>query len=119
MSRFVKSKDCPIHVIPDSIKFSIFTTEEIKKLCVTKIVTPLTLDALGHPLRGGLYDKDMGPMSDKSDPCGTCLQGLLHCPGHLGYIELPLPVVNPLFHKIIGTLMKISCLHCFKVQIPG
>lgn len=49
-----------IHLTPDKIKFSVFTTEEIKKMSVIKIITPLMLDPLGHPLPGGLYDKKLG-----------------------------------------------------------
>lgn len=48
------------HLNPENVSFSMFTTAEIKKLCVTKIITPLTLDSLGYPLSGGLYDKKLG-----------------------------------------------------------
>lgn len=44
---------------------------------------------------------------------------MTNCPGHFGYIELPLPVINPLFHKIIGTILKMSCLQCHLIQIPS
>lgn len=29
-----------------------------------------------------------------------------------------MPVVNPLFHKQLCTLIKLTCLSCFKLQIP-
>lgn len=57
-------------------------------------------------------------MLDTSDPCGTCGGGLLSCPGHFGHIDLPMPVLNPLFHKITSTLIKLSCLSCFTLQVP-
>ncbi|CAH1164054.1 unnamed protein product [Phaedon cochleariae] len=107
-----------VHLTPENIQFSLFTADEMKKMCVTKIITPLMLDALGHPLPGGLYDNRLGPISDKGDLCSTCHKTMTNCPGHFGYIELPLPIVNPLFHKIIGTIIKISCLSCFHIQIP-
>ncbi|KAL3272242.1 hypothetical protein HHI36_022725 [Cryptolaemus montrouzieri] len=109
----------PKHLSMDNISFSIFTSEEMRKLAVTKITTPLTFDSLGHPLPGGLYDKSLGPMTEKSDPCGTCQKNLSNCPGHFGYIELPLPVVNPIFHKTIGMILKITCLNCYCLQIPA
>ena len=28
--------------------------------------------------------------------CTTCKLSAVHCPGHFGHIELPLPVYNPL-----------------------
>ncbi|KAJ8913639.1 hypothetical protein NQ315_007356 [Exocentrus adspersus] len=111
-------KDRNIHISAENITFSLFTTEQIKKLAVLKIVTPLRLDALGHPLSGGLYDKRLGPFSDKNDLCATCCKPMAYCPGHFGYIELPLPVVNPLFYKIVGTMLRISCLSCYRIQIP-
>lgn len=58
-------------------------------------------------------------MTEHSDPCATCFQNIFNCPGHFGHIELPLPVVNPLFHKLIMILLRISCLSCFSIQLPG
>lgn len=58
-------------------------------------------------------------MSEKSDPCGVCYKNSYLCPGHFGHISLPLPLINPLFHKIIATILKISCLSCYKLQISG
>ncbi|KAF5293076.1 hypothetical protein FQR65_LT11068 [Abscondita terminalis] len=106
------------HLDPDSIKFSIFTNEDVKKLSVIKISTPLTFDALGYPLSGGLYDRAMGPLHDQSEPCATCNKNIYFCPGHFGHIELPLTVVNPLFHKTVGSILKMTCLSCFHIQIP-
>lgn len=53
-----------------------------------------------------------------SEPCGTCGGNLHTCSGHFGHIELPMPVVNPLFHKALCMLIKLSCLSCFTFQIP-
>ncbi|RZB40094.1 DNA-directed RNA polymerase I subunit RPA1 [Asbolus verrucosus] len=119
MSRNIRKNDTsPKHIVLNSLSFSMFTTEEIRRLCVTKICTPLTLDAFGHPLPGGLYDTTLGPLTEKSEPCGTCRKNLYFCPGHFGYIELPLPVVNPIFYKIIGVILRMSCLSCYRFQIP-
>ena len=43
----------------------------------------------------------------------------MKCIGHFGHIELPLPVVNPLFHKKLATILQLTCRQCFKLQIPG
>lgn len=32
--------------------------------------------------------------------CSTCCQDFNNCPGHLGHVELPLPVYNPLFFDV-------------------
>lgn len=50
----------PIHSKVDGVSFSLYSTEEIRKLSVVKVTTPLAFNALGHPLPGGLYDLAMG-----------------------------------------------------------
>ena len=37
--------------------------------------------------------------------------------GHIGHIELPLPVCNPLFYGIILQLLKLSCIHCHRFRV--
>ncbi|XP_015588786.1 DNA-directed RNA polymerase I subunit RPA1 [Cephus cinctus] len=106
------------HLDPKQLMFSIFTVDDIRNLSVTKISTPLSFNVLGHPLRGGLYDPTLGPLDEKSDPCGTCGGNNMKCPGHFGHIDLPMPVVNPLFHKGLYMLIKLSCLSCFTLQVP-
>ncbi|KRT85876.1 hypothetical protein AMK59_2987, partial [Oryctes borbonicus] len=113
-----KSDMLPKHLNPDNIIFSVFTEEDIKKLSVLKICSAITFDALGYPVSGGLYDKCLGPISERGDPCGTCFQNIYQCPGHYGHIELPLPVINPVFSKIIATILKITCFSCYRIQIP-
>ena len=68
---------------------------------------------------GGLYDLRMGPYSDRNDlMCSTCLLACEHCPGHLGHIQLPLPVCNPLFYSTILQLLKLTCITCHKFRVP-
>ncbi|XP_045498094.1 DNA-directed RNA polymerase I subunit RPA1 [Colias croceus] len=104
-------------VDPESVQFLTFTDEDIRKLSVVKITNMTTFDTLGYPTPGGLYDPAMGPIRDRNDFCATCNNLMLHCPGHFGYIELPLCVVNPLYIKNIYTLFRVSCLKCHKIQM--
>lgn len=60
MSQIRKHDTAATHITPGHLTFTMFTKEDMQKLCVTKICTPLTLDALGHPLPGGLYDRALG-----------------------------------------------------------
>ena len=90
-----------------------------------------SFNQLGHPLEGGLYDLRMGPYSDRDRiACSTCHQVSSppappppppqtseHCPGHIGHIELPLPVINPLFYQTLHRLLKISCVYCHKFKM--
>lgn len=107
-----------IHLEQENLQFSVFTSEDIRKLSVAKVFTGLTFDALGRPLSGGLYDSLMGTYGRSSDPCSTCFS-LNHCPGHLGHIELQSLVYNPFFDKMIYDILKLSCLNCFKMQFTG
>ncbi|XP_071859536.1 RNA polymerase I subunit RpI1 [Bombus fervidus] len=109
----------PKHLDPKCLMFSMFTANDIRNLSVTKIRTPLSFNILGHPLKGGLYDPALGPLLESSDPCGTCGCNVFKCPGHFGHIELPMPVVNPLFHRGLSMLIKLACLNCFSLQIPS
>ncbi|XP_054005071.1 DNA-directed RNA polymerase I subunit RPA1 [Hylaeus anthracinus] len=109
----------PKHLDPKCLMFSMFTANDIRNLSVTKIRTPLSFNILGHPLKGGLYDPALGPLIESSDPCGTCGCNVYKCPGHFGHIELPMPVVNPLFHKGLYTLLKLTCLSCYLMHIPA
>nr|XP_033343116.1 DNA-directed RNA polymerase I subunit RPA1 [Megalopta genalis] len=116
--KYRASRLTPKHLDPNCLMFSMFTANDIRNLSVTKIRTPLSFNILGHPLKGGLYDPSLGPLIESSDPCATCGCNVIKCPGHFGHIELPVPVVNPLFHKGLCMLIKLSCLKCFVLQIP-
>lgn len=108
----------PKQLLPQKAVFTMFTEEEIKKLAVKKIVTSMTFDAFGHPISGGLHDKALGPLKDKGELCETCNNMMLQCPGHFGYIDIPLPLANPLFTKYISILLRMTCLSCFAIQLP-
>jgi hypothetical protein len=63
----LKNRDHKIlHMNPSALSFSIFTRDEIKKLSQVKITTPLSFNALGHPLKGGLYDPALGKYISKN-----------------------------------------------------
>ncbi|CAB0006219.1 unnamed protein product [Nesidiocoris tenuis] len=102
---------------PDGLLFSIFSAEEIRKLSVVKIITPLSFDSLSHPLPGGLYDPAMGPLT-ATGVCTTCGMMQMKCNGHFGHIDLPVPVLNPLYHKPVAALLKMACLNCARILIP-
>lgn len=103
----------------NKIVFGIFTAKEIYDLSVVEVKTSLCFNALDHPLKDGLYDLVMGPSGTINETCLTCKQTARNCCGHFGHINLPLPVVNPLFHKEVFTLLKLSCSYCYKLIIPS
>lgn len=63
------------------------------------ITNPRYLDSLGNPSVNGLYDLALGP-ADSKEVCSTCVQDFNNCSGHLGHIELPLTVYNPLLFDV-------------------
>ncbi|GAB6022197.1 DNA-directed RNA polymerase I subunit RPA1 [Chamberlinius hualienensis] len=97
------------------IQFSAFSPDEIRKLSVLEINNFENFDNLGHPTVGGLYDPRLGP-NERSQECQTCGLNASECPGHIGHINLPLIVFNPLFLRTSFQLIKITCLNCHRFR---
>ena len=108
-----------IHTELSSVTFKPYTSCEIKQLSACHVFNPDSFNQLGHPMPNGLYDLKMGPFTDRGDlKCATCLLISSMCPGHVGHIELPLPVCSPLFYSTILRLLKMSCMTCHKFRVP-
>lgn len=97
-----------------SVRFSVYTREEVLAVSCKRISNPNTFDSLLHPNLGGLYDPALGPCG-KQDQCGTCGLNYVHCPGHMGHISLQLPVYHPVFFSHLCSLLKISCWNCHRL----
>ncbi|KAI5756409.1 hypothetical protein M8J77_024881 [Diaphorina citri] len=106
-------------VVPEILKLKYYTDQEVKQLSVVKVFSPITFNSLGHTIPGGLYDLAMGPISERGDPCTTCGNNYTKCKGHIGHIELPVPVINTLFFRDVQLLLKLSCFLCHKINIPA
>ncbi|XP_054647191.1 DNA-directed RNA polymerase I subunit RPA1 isoform X2 [Dunckerocampus dactyliophorus] len=104
------SKDVPWRRL-EGISFGMYSAEEIRKLSVKVITNPRFLDGVGNVAPNSLYDLALGP-ADSKEACATCCQDFNNCPGHLGHVELPLPVYNPLFFDKLYLLIRGSCLAC-------
>ncbi|KAJ8262484.1 hypothetical protein GJAV_G00166990 [Gymnothorax javanicus] len=109
-------KDVPWRRL-ESMSFGMYSAEEIRKLSVKTITNDRFLDNVGNPATNGLYDLSLGPL-DSKEVCATCMQDFNNCPGHLGHIELPLPVYNPLFFEKLYLLVRGSCLSCHMLTCP-
>ncbi|XP_062563264.1 DNA-directed RNA polymerase I subunit RPA1 [Armigeres subalbatus] len=105
-----------VNLDPTNLQFSVFSSQDIKRISVTKIVTQRSFDELGHAIPGGLYDAAMGP-SGQGEVCATCVKDINHCDGHFGHIELYVPVFNPFFMKTVYNLLRIMCTDCYRLQI--
>lgn len=103
---------------PVSLEFNMFSSEEIKKLSVARIDSLLSFTPLGEPVPGGLYDARLGPSHMSNGKCSTCNQNSVSCSGHFGHIELPCPVINPIYTAAVIHILKISCLACYRILLP-
>eukprot|EP00879_Flechtneria_rotunda_P027392 GHRR01029340.1.p1 GENE.GHRR01029340.1~~GHRR01029340.1.p1 ORF type:complete len:728 (+),score=248.94 GHRR01029340.1:30-2186(+) len=99
-----------------SISFGMYTDEEVRKLSVKRITSPLTYDSFNNVIPNGLYDPAMGPY-DMNSRCTTCCLGHTMCPGHFGHIELPVTVYNPLVFSTLYRLLKHTCLNCHQFKM--
>ena len=109
-----------IHEEASGVHFGLFSSDEIRGLSACHVSSPVSFNGLGHPVPNGLYDLKMGPFSDRNDMmCSTCYLHCEHCPGHLGHMELPLPVANPLLYNTILKILKMSCISCHTFRVPN
>lgn len=95
----------------ESIGFSFYSAEEIRKISFKAITKAELLDTKESPVLDGLYDPALGPIKEL-DTCKSCGQQALHCPGHYGHIELARPIYNPLLFGNLKHLLQIACFYC-------
>ncbi|KAF7457203.1 DNA-directed RNA polymerase [Cryptosporidium felis] len=98
-----------------SASFELLRASEVKKLSVCHVTSTTTFETTGESKVGGLHDLRMGPLNNR-DFCGTC-GNRNDCPGHLGHIELELPVFHPLFLSKLVKILKCSCWHCCCIRL--
>lgn len=100
------------------LRFSYFTTDEIRAVSVAEITSGAYADRRGGMLESGVHAPAMGPMEsdfNKNPICPTC--GLdRDCPGHMGRVELAMTVYNPFLFKSLFTLLKCVCLECHRLK---
>lgn len=93
-----------------SLCFRVASAEEIKGNAVLE-VTKSKLDA--NDYTNTVYDVRMGPMNyNQEGNCITCELSNKECPGHIGYIALTVPIINPLYEKEIMRLARVYCFKC-------
>uniref|UniRef100_A0A6C0EMI0 DNA-directed RNA polymerase n=1 Tax=viral metagenome TaxID=1070528 RepID=A0A6C0EMI0_9ZZZZ len=96
------------------IEFGLYSPEEIKAMAVCKIDNPKLSGFDEMPLPGSVYDRRMGSIDFET--CLTC--GLKKaCPGHFGYIELALPILHPMYTKMIVAFLRCFCKKCYRLLL--
>ena len=98
------------------IDFGLMSPENIRKMSVTKIVTPDTYDEDGYPIEAGLMDPRLGVI-DPGLRCRSCGSKGGDCQGHFGHINLARPVIHVGFADTIHKILRSTCKDCGRVLL--
>lgn len=98
------------------INFGLMSPEEIRKMSVTKIVTPDTYDEDGYPIEAGLMDPRLGVI-DPGLKCRSCGSKGGDCQGHFGHIDIARPVIHVGFADTIHKILRSTCKECARVLL--
>ncbi|MGF7117716.1 DNA-directed RNA polymerase subunit A' [Methanobacterium oryzae] len=98
------------------INFGLMSPEHIRKLSVTKIVTPDTYDEDGYPIEAGLMDPRLGVI-DPGLKCRSCGSKGGDCQGHFGHINIARPVIHVGFADTIHKILRSTCKECNRVLL--
>lgn len=98
------------------IDFGLMSPETIRKMSVTKIVTPDTYDEDGYPIEAGLMDPRLGVI-DPGLKCRTCGSKGGECQGHFGHINFARPVIHVGFADTIHKILRSTCRKCGRVLL--
>mmetsp|Transcript_24074 Transcript_24074/g.48618 ORF Transcript_24074/g.48618 Transcript_24074/m.48618 type:complete len:147 (+) Transcript_24074:2890-3330(+) len=107
-----------VSVIPRLVSFGFFSPQEVSNLGTVEIFCPVFFDSKGAPINGGLCDERMGTQT-KQNLCGSCKNSYSFCPGHYGYIEFPIPLINPLLKNLLFAILKTKCWYCGSFKISS
>jgi DNA-directed RNA polymerase II subunit RPB1 len=94
----------------NKIKFYVLDEEENDVESVVEIKNK-ELFRNNKAFNQGIYDSKLGT-TDHSYICHTCFGDKTICGGHFGKINLPYPVISPLFKKEVLKWLKIICFTC-------
>lgn len=95
------------------IQFALLDDVTIRRYSVVE-VNNMTVYSRGRPAVGGINDLRMGT-TDRTLLCGTCGNGLELCCGHIGHIEMPLPVYHGLYMDTILKSLRCLCFWCSRI----
>lgn len=109
-------KDIHIRKQVRTLRFSLLSPEQVKKISAAKIVTPELYDIDGFPVDGGLMDLRLGAV-DPGVRCRTCGQRFKECLGHPGSIELARPVLHIKYTPLVELCLRSFCSKCGKLTL--
>ena len=98
-----------------SITFGLLSAKEIRELSVVE-VWDTSLYFRNYPRPHGANDLRMGT-TDRRLHCATCKNDMIKCSGHIGHIELALPVYHTGFISIIVKILRCVCFSCCRLLV--
>ncbi|CAG0897253.1 unnamed protein product [Cyprideis torosa] len=98
------------------LDFVFFSPKFIRSVSVVSVNNDQYSDIFNRPTDGGVYDLAMGPSATDDDLCKTCGETSHFCSGHLGHIELPVPVLNPVLSDAILKVLRATCFVCHRFK---
>ena len=99
------------------IGFGFLGEAQLRKLSCVKVTEAKAFDRQNAAVPFGLYDSRMGPSEKRDGLCPTCGFDYVTCPGHLGHVELVVPVYNPLVSGLIPKLLNMQCFDCHRFKL--
>ncbi len=99
-----------------SIKFTLLSPDEIRKMSAIKVITADTYDDDGFPYEKGLMDLHLGVI-EPGLRCKTCGRKVDECPGHFGHIDLAMPVIHVGYTWLIKNCLKSTCSACGRILL--
>ena len=90
------------------VTISVFSSEEVERLSVSKITEEQIYKENGDPITHGINDDMMGTM-DNNRLCKTCKGDQTSCPGHFGHIALEKPVYHGNMLDYIRKVLRCVC----------
>lgn len=96
-----------------NVSFGLHHADSIRRESVCQITSPRL--QLGFP--ESVYDSRLGTIRS-GILCVTCSRNAKFCPGHFGHIELPIPIVHPLFARFLVNALRCFCMNCMAMLAP-
>ncbi|KIV80650.1 hypothetical protein PV11_08136 [Exophiala sideris] len=106
----------PLPSATGGLSFSRFPSDEIRKISVKTIHVTPTLDSMFNPVPGGVHDLALGAIQALDANCTTCRMNAIHCSGHCGHIELPVPCYHPQYLDMTLRLLRSRCAYCSRFK---
>ena len=79
--------------------------------------TTRTLSVMEVKTESDLLDPRLG-ISDITKTCATCNSTWSECPGHMGHLELPIPIYSVFYVKHLTKLLNSICFYCQTLRFP-